>query len=226
MDEPMTLRHEYGRSNRRRWSRAMSLMHRVGWRLGVVVLAVTVLLTVVVIQLLSAEPEIALVIGEPYEAMRQRSSASIDPAIPGHSWFNVPRSDARLRFADPQFGFETPLARFFTVSFTDEKVRSVRMSPQVEPLLLDDTLKVVLDLQEQWRNAGWVPIRATEFPSFADTPQWRDRLREVKNVEKAYWRAGDKYQLMLVVSRFRDNKRPTEERYLITLGIHRSRGVQ
>jgi hypothetical protein len=84
----------------------------------------------------------------------------------------------------------------------------------------------VLDLQDQWRNAGWVPIRAEEFPSFADTPQWRDRLREVKNVEKAYWRAGDKYQLMLVVSRFRDNKRPTEERYLITLGIHRSRGVQ
>ena len=189
-------------------------------------LTVAALLTLVVIQFLSETPEIALVIGEPYEAMRQRSSASIDPAIPGHSWFNVPKSDARLRFIDPQYGFVTPLARFFTVGFTDEKVRGVRMSPQVEPLLLDDTLKVVLDLQDQWRNAGWVPIRVKEFPSFADTPQWRDRLREANNVEKAYWRAGDKYQLMLVVSRFRDNKRPTEERYLITLGIHRSRGVQ
>ncbi|EJM72234.1 hypothetical protein [Pseudomonas sp. GM55] len=204
----------------------MSLMHRVGCRRGLVVLAVTVFLTVVVIQLLSDEPEIALVIGEPYETMRQRSSAGIDPAIPGHVSFNIPKSDARLRFIDTQYGFVTPPARFFVIFYNKEMIISVRMSPQVEPLLLDDTLKVVLDLQEQWRNAGWVPIRVKEFPSFADTPQWRDRLRETNNVEKAYWRAGDKYQLMLVVSRFRDNKRPTEERYLITLGIHRSRGVQ
>jgi hypothetical protein len=205
----------------------MSLIHRVGCRRCVVVLAVTVLLAVVVIQLLSDEPEIALVIGEPYEAMRQRSSANIDPAIPGHSWFNAPKSDARLRFADPQFGFVTPLARFFTVGFgRDQRIDGVRMSPQIEPLLLDDTLKVVLDLQEQWRKAGWVPIRAKDFPSFADTPQWRAQLRDVNKGGTAYWRAGDKYQLMLVVSRFRDNKRPTEERYLITLGIHRSRGVQ
>lgn len=100
------------------------------------------------------------------------------------------------------------------------------MSPQIEPLLLDDTLKVVLDLQEQWRNAGWVAIRVKDFPSFADTPQWRDQLRDENKGGSAYWRAGDKYQLMLVVSRFKDVKRPTEERYLITLGIHRSRGVQ
>ncbi|MGF6203334.1 hypothetical protein [Pseudomonas laurylsulfatiphila] len=204
----------------------MSLMHRMGWRRCVVVLAVTVLLAVVVIQLLSDDPEIALVIGEPYEAMRQRSSASIGPAIPGHAWFSIPESDARLRFIDPKYGFVTPLARFFTIGFDDEQIDGVRMSPQIEPLLLDDTLKVVLNLQEQWRKAGWTPIRVKDFPSFADTPRWRYRLREAKNVEKAYWRAGDKYQLMLVVSRFKDSKRPTEERYLITLGIHRSRGVQ
>ncbi|WCM53691.1 hypothetical protein OH720_11970 [Pseudomonas sp. WJP1] len=205
----------------------MSLLQRVGSRRGALALAVAALLTLAAIQKLSDEPEIALVIGEPYEAMRQRSSARIDPVIPGHSWFNVPKSDARLRFADPEFGFVTPLARFFTVGFgRDERIDGVRMSPQVEPLLLDDTLKVVLDLQEQWRNAGWVPTRVKDFPSFADTPQWRAQLQSVKNVEKAYWRAGDKYQLMLVVGRFMDYKHPTEERYLITLAIHRSRGVQ
>jgi hypothetical protein len=204
----------------------MNLIHRAGWQSGILALTVAFLLTLAAIEVLSDDPEIALVIGEPYEAMRQRSSASIGPAIPGHVWFSIPKSDARLRFIDPKYGFVTPLARFFTIGFDDEQIDGVRMSPQIEPLLLDDTLKVVLDLQDQWRNAGWVPIRAEDFPSFADTPQWRDRLREVKNVEKAYWRAGDKYQLMLVVSRFRDNKRPTEERYLITLGIHRSRGVQ
>jgi hypothetical protein len=194
-------------------------MLRLGWRRVVLALAVTTLLIVAAIEVLSDEPEIALVIGEPYEAMRQRSSASIDPAIPGHSWFNVPKSDARLRFADPQFGFVTPLARFFTVSFTDEKVRSVRMSPQIEPLLLDDTIKVVLDLQEQWRKAGWTPIKVDYFPSFADTPQWRAQLRDVNKGGKTYWHAGNQYQVMLIVNRFRDQNRPTEERYLITLAL-------
>ncbi|VVO41718.1 hypothetical protein [Pseudomonas fluorescens] len=202
----------------------MSLLQRVGWRRGGIGLAVVALLVLAAVRLDASEPEIALVIGEPYEAMRQRSSAAIDPAIPGHSWFNIPKSDARLRFTDPQYGFVTPLARFFTVSFTDELVRSVRMSPQIEPLLLDDTLKIVLDLQEQWRQGGWTPIRVKDFPSFADTPQWRARLRDVNKGGTAYWRAGDQYQVMLVVNRFRDDKRPTEERYLITIGLGKSRG--
>jgi hypothetical protein len=194
----------------------MSLLQRVGWRRAVFALAVAALLTMAAIQGHSNEPEIALVIGEPWEAMRQRSSAGIDPAIPGHYWFNIPKSDARLRFTDPQYGFVTPLARFFTISFDDELVGNVRMSPQIEPLLLDDTLRIVLDLQEQWR---WTPIRVKDFPSFADTPQWRARLREVNKGGTAYWRAEDKYQVMLVVNRFRDDKRPTEERYLITLQL-------
>jgi hypothetical protein len=204
----------------------MSLLHRIGWRRGVLALVVAAIMTWAAIEALTDEPEISLVIGEPHEAMRQRSSARIDPAIPGHSWFSVPKSDARLRFIDPQFGFVTPLARFFTVMYDYELIDGVRMSPQVEPLLLDETLKVVLDLQEQWRNAGWVPIRVKDFPSFADTPRWRAQLRDENKGGSAYWRAGDKYQLMLVVNRFTYDKRPTEERYLITLGIHRSRGVQ
>lgn len=202
----------------------MSRFKHAGWRHGVFALVGATLLTVTAIRALSGEPEIALVIGEPYEAMRQRSSATIDPAIPGHSWYNIPKSDARLRFVDPQYGFVTPSARFFTVSFTNELVRSVRMSPQIEPLLLDDTLKVVLDLQEQWRRAGWTPTWAEDFPSFADTPQWRARLLDEYKVSKAYWRADDKYQVMLVVSRFKDDKHPTEKRYLITLALARPWG--
>ena len=201
----------------------MSLLAQVGWRRGGVGLVVVALLAWGAIEVQS-EKEIALVIGEPYEAMRQRSSAVIGPAIPGHVSFNIPKSDARLRFTDPQYGFVTPLARFFTVIYDDELINSVRMSPQIEPLLLDDTLKVVLDLQEQWRNGGWTPIRVKDFPSFADTPQWRARLRDVNKGGTAYWRAGDQYQVMLVVNRFRDDKRPTEERYLITIGLGKSRG--
>jgi hypothetical protein len=197
----------------------MSLLQCIGWRRGAMALAVISLLMLAVIKVLSGDAEIALMIGEPWEDMRRRSSAVIEPAIPGHYWGRMPKSDARLRFVDPQYGFVTPLARFFSISFDDERVSNVRMSPQIEPLLLDDTLKVVLDLQDQWRNAGWVPIRAEEFPSFADTPQWRARLRDVNKGGTSYWHAGNQYQVMLVVGRFKDKKRPTEERYLITLAL-------
>jgi hypothetical protein len=197
----------------------MSLMQRVGWRRGILALAVISLLTLSAIQVLSDEPEIALMIGEPWEDMRQRSSAAIDPAIPGHVSFNIPKSDARLRFIDPQYGFVTPPARFFVIIYNKEMIISVRMSPQIEPLLLDDTLKVVLDLQDQLRSAGWTPIRIEEDPPFADTPQWRAQLRDVNKGGTSYWHAEDKFQVMLVVHRFKDNKRPTEERYLITLAL-------
>ncbi|MFS2197501.1 hypothetical protein ACCD00_03140 [Pseudomonas sp. Pseusp3] len=200
----------------------MSLLRRMGWRRRILSLAVAALLVVAAIRALSDEPEIALVIGEPWETMRERSSAAIDPAIPGQFWGRLPKSDARLRFLDPQFGFGTPLARFFTVSFDrDGLVRSLRMSPQIEPLLLDDTLKVVLDLQAQWRHGGWIPIRVGDDPPFADTPEWRARLRDVNKGGTSTWQAGNQYQVMLVVNRFRDDKRPTEERYLIKLQVAR-----
>ncbi|MDE1167579.1 MAG: hypothetical protein PW845_19950 [Pseudomonas sp.] len=166
-----------------------------------------------------SEPEIALIIGEPWEDMRNRSSAAIGPAISGHFWGRMPKSDARLRFIDPQYGFVTPVARFFTITFNDERVQNIRMSPQIEPLLLDDALKVVLELQDQWRQGGWTPTRAKDFPPFADTPNWRARLQDVRKGGTAYWQAGNQYQVMLVVDRFEDDKRPDEERYLITLQL-------
>ncbi|WP_243245138.1 hypothetical protein [Pseudomonas maioricensis] len=165
------------------------------------------------------EKEIALIIGEPWEDMRQRSSARISPAIPNEIWHGIPEPDARLRFADSQYGFLTPPARFFTIGYVRDVVTTVRMSPQVEPLLLEDTLKVVLDLQEQWRSSGWQSILTQTGPPFADTSQSRSRLRNARNGSVTYWQAGEKYQVMLVVRHFVDDKRPTDERYLITLAL-------
>jgi hypothetical protein len=44
-------------------------------------------------------------------------------------------------------------------------------------------------------------------------------LRDVNKGGTSYWHAGNQYQVMLVVGRFKDKKRPTEERYLITLAL-------
>ena len=172
-----------------------------------------------VLQAFADDPEIALIYGEPWEDMRQRSSADIAPAIPGHVWFRMPKTDARLRYIHPQYGFETPLARFFTINFEDERVSSIRMSPQIEPLLLDDALKIVLDLQDQWRRKGWELTSPNIDPAIADTPEWRARLRDINKGGTTFWQADDTYQTMLSLHRFKDDRHPDEERYLISLSI-------
>lgn len=197
----------------------MSRLGLIGWQRGGLSLIVAAFLVFATVRLFADTPEVALTPGEPWEDMRQRSSAAIGPAIPGKNWGRFITSDARLRLIDPQYGFVTPPARFFTVSFDNERVSNIRISPQVEPLLLDDTLKVVLDLQEQWRKGGWIPVDVNYWPPFADTPEWRAKLRNVNKGGKSYWQAGNKYKVMMVVGRFQDDRNPTEERYLITLQL-------
>lgn len=169
-------------------------------------------------------PVISLLMHEPWEDMRQRSTARINSAIPGADWFSIPHSDARFEFADPTYGFITPPARFFTISYDDMgKVHGVRMSPQIEPLLLDDTLDLLLDLQDQWRSKGWRLVWPDEDPAFEDNREWRNHLRE-GNLGRTYWRAEDKYQVTVFVRKFRDEDGPGKERYLITLDFGKQYG--
>jgi hypothetical protein len=165
------------------------------------------------------EREIAVEIGGTYEDMRKHSSARFSPLIRGHSWYGVAKSNAQLRFIDPQYGFTTPLASFLAVSFDDNIITHTTMYPHTAPLSLDDALNVVLDLQEQWRRGGWVDKKQKNFPPFADTPEWRIQLRDVNKGGKTYWYAGDKYQATLTVHRFKDSNRPEDERYKIILSV-------
>ncbi|VVO28093.1 hypothetical protein [Pseudomonas fluorescens] len=196
--------------------------HLFGWRCGAYLLVLAGLTWVVIHRLtqpLWDEPEIVVEMGGTYENLRRNSSAPFSPEIRDRIWFGIPMTDARLRFVDPQFGFTTPAARFFTVNFDDYVISGIRMSPQVEPLLIDDALKVVLDLQDQWREKGWVAKGLRNNPTIADTPEWRAYLSKGILSGRSYWQAGDKYQAMLILGRFEDYRNPTEERYLITLAL-------
>ncbi|MDC9583324.1 hypothetical protein PSI15_17610 [Xenorhabdus sp. PR6a] len=199
----------------------MNLLQCIGRRRGGLILALLIVLglttTYLYHSLYSDKPEIALVIGEPYEDMRQRSTASIAPHLPGKIWHNIPKTDARLRFTDPRYGFVTPPARFFAVLYANDVITSVRMSPQIEPLLYDDAIKIILDLQDQWYKAGWVPTKG--YKPLVNTPELHDSLRKMKNPGTTYWKANEQYQAMLDIGRFKDDRHPDEERYLITLVI-------
>ncbi|MBT0569017.1 flagellar biosynthesis sigma factor [Curvibacter sp. CHRR-16] len=168
----------------------------------------------------SAVPEVALKLGEPWEDMRKRSSAKIDPTITDTSAFGIIEGDARMRFVDEQYGFVTPRAKFLTVSYDSQKVASVRMSPQVETLPLDEALKVVLDLQQQWERGGWQAIATDQHPLFSDSEQWLKELSDCK-FHTTYWRAIDRFQTQLNMGCFDDSKYPNEKRYLITLELSR-----
>ncbi len=93
------------------------------------------------------------------------------------------------------------------------------MSPQIEPLLLDDALKVVLDIQTQLQRRGWKPVSPRKNPPFDNTPAWHTKFREAKNGTVTYWQAGEIYQVMLIINRHTDERHPDEERYLITLSL-------
>ncbi|MDY7562942.1 hypothetical protein QN382_05735 [Pseudomonas sp. 10B1] len=166
------------------------------------------------------EREIALEIGGTYEEMLKRSSARFSLPFPGEgTWPGWPKSDAQLRFIDPQYGFVTPKSSDFYVIFNDNIIQSLTIYPQTEPLLLDDALQVVLDLQDQWRRGGWEDKKQKRFPPFADTPQWRAQLRNGPIGGTTYWYAGDKYQALLAMNRSKDSKHPEEERYRIFLNV-------
>jgi hypothetical protein len=122
--------------------------------------------------------EVSLNINEPWEDMLQRSNAAIGPIPSGKVWSNKSRSGVCLRFNDPDYGFVTPLARYFTITSKNGRVGRVRLSPQIEPLPLDDALKVVLGLHDQWREKGWIAAKVLDDPVIADTPEWRAWLRD------------------------------------------------
>lgn len=92
------------------------------------------------------------------------------------------------------------------------------MSPQIEPLLLNDALKVVLDLQSNGAKAAGSPSSQNMIPPLL-THQNGAQLQDPYLGGTSYWQAGNKYQVMLVAHRFKDDRHPNEERYLITLNL-------
>jgi len=162
---------------------------------------------------------VVLALGEPYEQVRQQSSSTLPAIEPNANWGGYVNRPTRLRFVDPQYGFATPAAKFLAVHYdSNGKVDSVTLSPQVTSLPLDDAMTILTDLQNQLRQGGWKPFRATGSQPIGDTPASRTEIRKC-SAPTSYWRAGNKYQVSLNIRCVRSEDRPNDERYLITLDL-------
>jgi hypothetical protein len=163
--------------------------------------------------------EVHLTIGEPYEQVRERSGSVLQPLVPGKVWMGVVRRPARLCFADPQYGFTTPPAKFLTVGYDNHgNVDVIRMSPQVKTLPLNETMEIVTDLQNQLLRGGWTRFRVVDDPPIENTPSVKVRIRRCE-APTEFWEAGSKFQLMLDVRCFRTDENPDDERYLISISL-------
>lgn len=189
------------------------------WFFSVLLVVLTYAGACQAIDYLTPPKEIALIIGEPWKDMQARSTATIGDEIPGHNWYREPKQLAYLRFADMEYGFITPPAKFFTVSFDSKgKVEFIRMSPQLEPLPLQDALNIILDLQDQWRKSGWTLFDPVDYPAYENSQKWIDELKNC-SASSTHWDASPKYQLMVVASCYKDNRHPNEQRYLVTISM-------
>jgi hypothetical protein len=170
-------------------------------------------------EMLTPAKEIALIIGEPWKDMQARSTAEIGPVYEGRHWYRQPKQLSYMRFADPVHGFKTPAAKFFTVGFDDKgNIDGVRMSPQVEPLPLQEALKIVLDLQNQWRKSGWEVMYPDENPPYENSALLVEKMTRCAP-DSTYWEVKGKYQIMLIMACYKDERYPDEQRFLISLSM-------
>jgi len=161
-------------------------------------------------------------IGEPYEQVRRQSHSTL-PVLTEWNFINLyVTRPAVFRFNDPIHGFTTPPAKFLSLGAErDGSIYAVTLSPQVETLPLDASMRILVDLENQFRRGGWRPILVSDNPPIEDTPATRDAMRRCLT-PTTYWQAGDKLQIVLYVHCFQRDGHPNEDRYLITLELAES----
>jgi hypothetical protein len=164
--------------------------------------------------------EVALTLNEPYEQVRERSRFILPPAEKNMAWAGVVSRPARFRLFEVERGFVTPPAKFMAVTYDQHGiVDGVRLSPQTDPLPLDESLAIVRNLQDQLRR-GWTPFRSNEWSPIRDDAATRDAIRNCDD-PTSRWNAGDRMQLAIDIRCFRTEGHQGDQRYLITLLLSR-----
>lgn len=164
--------------------------------------------------------QVALTLGESYEHVRARSRSTLPPIEPNTNWMGLASRPAAFRFTAPNKEFVTPPAKFLAVTYDSQgRVDGVRLSPQVVPLPLDETLVVVRDLQDQLRH-GWIAFRSERWKPIRDDAATRDAIQKCDD-PTSRWNGGTDLQLAIDIRCFHTDAHSDGERFLITLLLSR-----
>jgi len=162
--------------------------------------------------------QVVLTLGDSYEQVRRQSRSTLPKA---HAFNYIDLSITRpatFRFSDPQYGFATPAGNYLSIYAPDGRVSSLKLLPHLKALPLDETIALVLDLQNQLRRKGWVQMQTTGNPPVVDTPAVRDRIRR-NQFSPTFWMAGDRYEVWIHVVRYLNGRRPADNHYMVMLDL-------
>jgi hypothetical protein len=162
---------------------------------------------------------VVLKLDESWETARERNG------LPNRSQEGKPLATviAAFRLDDPVYGFTTPRAVLldFGLDGRDSpRITSVHLLPQAHPLVLDDAMTLVMQLQHQLRQRGWRPVRYPAWRPFEDTEAFRARIRGCE-FPMAVWNGGETYQVSLKVGCASVIQSPGAERYEVDLELGR-----
>lgn len=162
---------------------------------------------------------VVLRLGESYEQVRERSRSTLPSRDP--SWGPLASVIAKLHFDDPEYGFTTPVSVFLSMGYSgpqNSNVDSVQLSPQLEPLSIDEVLTIVMNIQDQLLKRGWHPFQYSRMRPIEDTPQFRRLIREC-DFPMSVWNGGEKFQVTIDVGCHSIPQQPGKERYVVTLEL-------
>lgn len=128
-------------------------------------------------------------------------------------------TNARLRLIAAEHGFVTGMGREILIT-RDEKgqVQLAGLFLSEEHMSLVQAVEMATDLQDQLRKKGWVPYLSWAMPPIADTPGWREWLRQSRYTTDSWWRAGN-HIAALTLFRIEKSAPGADGRYELRLQI-------
>jgi hypothetical protein len=144
-----------------------------------------------------------------------------NPPHPSSTWIS---KSVIINFDDPVHGFTLPATKFGAIGFDEGKVSTMTTSPMLETLPFDQLIVVLDQLQDQFKNAGWVLWSADRNPWIKTDTEADKRALQAElfsHVVVTVLLIPHRYSLALNVKCYArcDERDPKTAKYLIDVSV-------
>ncbi|MGF6126161.1 hypothetical protein QF019_001369 [Pseudomonas frederiksbergensis] len=144
-----------------------------------------------------------------------------DPPHPSSTWISTP---VVINFDDKQHGFTLPATQFGAIGWSEFKAITLTTSPMMETVPFEQAVKLLDELQQMFKRAGWAPESA-QGNDWLKTETEEDKVRlQAKLFEQldgVILLIPHKYSLILHIKCYVrcDERNPETAKYLIDVGL-------